>query len=211
MRTLASLFRGLVYTMLVAVVFTLYVKVPIPAHAEIELTTGSVITIVMRPRVNPEQKKCLVQNIYFEGRGESYFGQAMIAHVTLNRVRANQSYWGGKTICGVVRHPNMFSWYSELDDHEMYDEVARQVAEFIADYVLDGRFTPPTELVDADHYLNPETAERKNLCWFRTKLLELGSVERHDYYRSPRNILESSLASIQDAPACRKRKQIAKR
>ena len=45
------------------------------------------------------EQKCLAEAIYFEARGESVQGQAAVAQVILNRVRA-PAY--PKTICGVV-------------------------------------------------------------------------------------------------------------
>jgi spore germination cell wall hydrolase CwlJ-like protein len=42
---------------------------------------------------------CMVQNVYFEARGEDMLGQAAVAHVTLNRVRSPAYPDSG---CGVV-------------------------------------------------------------------------------------------------------------
>jgi len=48
---------------------------------------------------------CLALNIFYEARGESYFGQLAVAHVTLNRVKENNT-----TICKEVFKPKQFSW-----------------------------------------------------------------------------------------------------
>ena len=50
---------------------------------------------------------CMVQNVYFETRGEDALGQAAVAHVTLNRVR-----WPAHPdmVCSVVWQKGQFSW-----------------------------------------------------------------------------------------------------
>lgn len=46
-----------------------------------------------------KQTKCLVDNVYFESKGQPTIGQSAVAHVTLNRV-GRDDY--PTTICGVV-------------------------------------------------------------------------------------------------------------
>ena len=57
----------------------------------------------------PSKKEfhCLVQNVYYEARGESQQGKIAVAHVTLNRTR-NPKF--PKNICEVVYQPGQFSW-----------------------------------------------------------------------------------------------------
>jgi spore germination cell wall hydrolase CwlJ-like protein len=76
-------------------------------------------------RVAAEQRhidlRCLAENVYYEGRGESVAGQHAIAEVTLNRVASTQF---PDTVCDVVheqrwdvvrkRYVGAFSW-TELD------------------------------------------------------------------------------------------------
>src|SRR5262245_47632115 len=47
---------------------------------------------------------CLALAIYFEGGStrEPEIGQRHIARVITERAKANRTYWGGNTICGVV-------------------------------------------------------------------------------------------------------------
>jgi spore germination cell wall hydrolase CwlJ-like protein len=49
---------------------------------------------------------CLVENVYFEARGEDVLGQAAVAYVTLNRVRSPDY---PDTICDVVWQKGQFS------------------------------------------------------------------------------------------------------
>jgi spore germination cell wall hydrolase CwlJ-like protein len=50
---------------------------------------------------------CMVQNVYFETRGKDALGQAVVAHVTLNRVRLPGH---PDTVCSVVRQKGQFAW-----------------------------------------------------------------------------------------------------
>ena len=55
----------------------------------------------------PEEMRCLAENIYHEARGESDAGQMAVALTTLSRVRSH--IWPD-TICGVVYQDRQFSW-----------------------------------------------------------------------------------------------------
>lgn len=48
---------------------------------------------------------CLADNVYHEGRGESRYGQLVIARVTINRAEMHD-----ETICKTVYKPYQFSW-----------------------------------------------------------------------------------------------------
>jgi spore germination cell wall hydrolase CwlJ-like protein len=61
---------------------------------------------------------CMVQNVYFEARGEDALGQAAIAHVTLNRVRS-PAY--PDSVCGVVWQKGQFSWTEDRKSDRMTD------------------------------------------------------------------------------------------
>lgn len=52
-------------------------------------------------------EQCIIANIYFEARGESYRGMQAVAAVTRNRMQ-HKSYKG--TACQVVFAPKQFSW-----------------------------------------------------------------------------------------------------
>lgn len=194
-----------------------------------EVVTGS-IQITVRPAskeltaFEKEELECLERNIYFEARGLPVFHQAMKAYVTLNRVRANKSYWGGNTICGVVYHQivhksgravAMFSWTNLWPwgtKPKMADEVARLTAAFIARYVWEGKFIPPDHLVGADHFLNPRTSEPRNVCEFQRNLIPLEQEADHHYYRSPKNELDRLVLASQPVSApCQKSQKIASR
>lgn len=54
--------------------------------------------------------KCLVDNIYYEARGESFKGQILVAKTVLNRLQ-NKNF--PNTICEIVYQPYQFSWTLE--------------------------------------------------------------------------------------------------
>jgi N-acetylmuramoyl-L-alanine amidase len=56
------------------------------------------------PKLRPYELKCLVDNVYYEARGESIKGQLLVAKVTLNRAKPYGS------ICAAVYEPFQFSW-----------------------------------------------------------------------------------------------------
>lgn len=57
--------------------------------------------------LSKKEFKCLVDNVYYEARGEPLEGQKMVAKVTLNRTK-HPDY--PDSICGVVYQPFQFSW-----------------------------------------------------------------------------------------------------
>lgn len=77
------------------------------------------------------EKKCLVDTIYHEARGESTLGMKAVAYVTLNRVKDPRF---PNTICSVVYQKHQFSWTSM--GLGVTEKVAYQKAEEIAEEVL---------------------------------------------------------------------------
>ena len=57
--------------------------------------------------LSKKEFKCLVDNVYYEARGESIEGQQMVAKVTINRTK-HPDY--PDSICDVVYQPFQFSW-----------------------------------------------------------------------------------------------------
>lgn len=82
---------------------------------------------------------CLVEAVYFEGRGEPVLGQLAIAQVVLNRV-ALPSF--PKTICGVVHHKVdktcAFSYYCDGRTDKMDNETSKQQAIMVASLAFEG-------------------------------------------------------------------------
>lgn len=57
--------------------------------------------------LSKKEFKCLVDNVYYESRGEPLEGQRMVSKVVLNRTKHPKF---PKSICGVVYQPFQFSW-----------------------------------------------------------------------------------------------------
>jgi hypothetical protein len=152
--------------------------------------------------ISTQDVRTLSRNIYWEGTtaGESEDGLRMIGLVTLNRKKANRSYWGGNTIKGVVyarksvrlrngkiRTVCQFSWTC-LTDREPRNERLWNLSWEVADEILAGNFTPPKAFLNTTSYLNPKTARRRNLCEFDRTLVRIGSAspdDQHIFYREP--------------------------
>lgn len=76
------------------------------------------------PLLKSNQLKCLVDNVYYEARGEPIKGQILVARVTLNRAR---DFHDGD-ICKAVYAPYQFSWtkgYKKKPNPEVYERAAK--------------------------------------------------------------------------------------
>lgn len=76
------------------------------------------------PKLRPAQMKCLVDNVYYEARGEPIKGQMLVARVTLNR--AKEEFNGD--ICKAVYAPYQFSWTLEKNRKKPNKEVYANAA-----------------------------------------------------------------------------------
>lgn len=74
------------------------------------LTSSPLLNLPQLQLPSPHQLRCLVQNTYYEARGEPLEGQIAVAQVVLNRVD-HKGY--PKTICGVVYQRKQFSWTAQ--------------------------------------------------------------------------------------------------
>jgi spore germination cell wall hydrolase CwlJ-like protein len=60
--------------------------------------------------ISDRERTCLIRNVFYESRGEPYWGKIAVAQVTWNRVKHGK--WG-QDICRVVYAPGQFSWTVE--------------------------------------------------------------------------------------------------
>lgn len=60
---------------------------------------------------NNREYRCLVRNLYHEGRGENLVGQAFVVKTVLNRVRDTKH---PHSVCRVVYQNKQFSWVNQL-------------------------------------------------------------------------------------------------
>jgi N-acetylmuramoyl-L-alanine amidase len=79
---------------------------------------------------------CLALAIYFEARGEPLEGQVAVAQVIINWVESPDF---PNTICGVVKQPHQFSFYSDSIPNEPRNAQAWNLAQSIAEVVIEGR------------------------------------------------------------------------
>ena len=103
-----------------------------------------------------DNRDVLIRTVWGEARGEPEEGMAAIAHVVLNRVRA-QRYWG-RTISAVCQKPYQFSCWNANDPNRaqilqlVVGDVRVQQVSRIVDLVLGNRLADPTD--GATHYHN---------------------------------------------------------
>lgn len=127
----------------------------------------------------PAERKCLALAVYFESRAESIEGQQAVAAVVLNRVRSEKF---PDNICAVVhegagqRHRCQFSWYCDGRSDKPRDGSAWEQAVAIADSVIDGEVSDPTD--GALYYHNTRVKPK-----WRKKLTKTAAIDNHIFYR----------------------------
>jgi len=148
---------------------------------------------MMIPKIefSEEDRVCLANNIYFEGRSESTAGQIAIGAVTIKRV-IDRAF--PNTICGVVKqtrrklpnglsvlHKCQFSWYCDGKPDTPTEKQAYIKAQLIADMLLskDSLIIDPTN--GADHYHADYVAPP---VWTQ-KMVEVAKIDTHVFYTSP--------------------------
>lgn len=150
----------------------------------------------------------LAKNVYWEAlaANEPELSSRMVAHVTIQRAKANKSYWGGQDIYDVVYARKaksngivvcQFTWTCKAAAKKEPGVSAKwELAMKIASDELAGKFTPPAQLAGATSYLNPEYSGRRNICDFKTKLILLGKAEpasQHVFYRVPQGTIDKEV------------------
>lgn len=128
-----------------------------------------------------KQQRCLAEGIYFEARGEPELGQAAVAQVILNRVRA-PAY--PDTICGVVyqnkswRNRCQFSFACDGITNNVRSLPAWRSAVRIARQVTDGEIWLE-DVGDSTHYY----AEYVSPGWAK-RMKKVDKIGAHIFYRT---------------------------
>jgi hypothetical protein len=139
------------------------------------------------------QTLCHAKGIYWETRSQSFDGMWAASYVMHNRAKANRSYWGGKTLCGVVYQIDdktaQFSWVldRELTKREpssFEDKTAWQMS-VLAARLVEWTGYSLRGFEEATSYMNPSIADPKQRCWFYEHLVSLGFVGDHEFFREP--------------------------
>jgi spore germination cell wall hydrolase CwlJ-like protein len=123
---------------------------------------------------NEEDRYCLAQNIYFEARGESLLGQALVGWVTLNRVQ-NSDF--PEDICTVVWQKGQFSWTHDGKSDRPRNKESWAAAQIVADEVIQayGVERDPTEGATYFH------ADSVNPSWAKS-FERVVRIDNHIFY-----------------------------
>ncbi|MDF1599589.1 cell wall hydrolase [Mesorhizobium sp. YIM 152430] len=141
-----------------------WMKMPLPPHV-----------------FSDKEQKCLAEGIYFEARGEEVKGQAAVAQVILNRVRA-PAY--PNTICGVVyqnrtwRNRCQFSFACDGTKPRVTSAPHYKLASDVAMAVTAGKIFLP-EVGSSTHYHATYVSPR----WART-MDKVKKIGLHIFYRT---------------------------
>ena len=131
--------------------------------------------------LSKKEQRCLAEGIYFEARGEPKAGQAAVAQVILNRVRA-PSFPG--SVCGVVyqnrhwRNRCQFSFACDGIRDRIRSRRHWTIAQDIAKAVADGRVWF-RDVGSSTHY----HADYVNPRWNR-RMEKVATIGRHIFYRT---------------------------
>jgi spore germination cell wall hydrolase CwlJ-like protein len=121
-------------------------------------------------KITHDDVDTLARTIYGEARGENMLGKRAVAHVILNRVKANS--WWGKTIAGVCRYKWQFSCWNKNDPNRPkllavgLGDAAFRECMMAALLAVSGQRPDPTS--GATHYhtksVSPKWAEGQKPC-----------------------------------------------
>lgn len=126
------------------------------------------------------ERRCLVEGIYYEARGENAKGQLAVAEVVLNRVLSGRY---PSTICGVVFQGAstgrcQFSFACDNSMKHPRNKVAWRKAQRLAHYVLSGQVNKSiigTATYYHATYVSP---------YWAPSMVEVAKIGQHVFYRS---------------------------
>lgn len=116
---------------------------------------------------------CLAATIAYEARGESLEGKIAVAQVVLNRVKNPNR---PRTICGVVKEPNQFSWVKSIRNPFSNWKLISSEFELASD-ILNGEYDDVTNGAEYFHTKDVKPGWTKNL----QKIKNIGS---HRFYKN---------------------------
>ena len=150
-----------------------------------------VLLLVIGYEAYGDDRKCLIENIYFEARGQGQAGWLAVAQVTQNRVDDRRF---PNTVCEVVkqgltyasgdpiRNKCQFSWYCDgKSDKPKNTKVYNEISELV-NYIYDVKGQPNHELLDITDGATHYHADYVSPAWkkSKTKTTEIGD---HIFYR----------------------------
>ena len=176
--------------------------------AQVPETGRAPIQIQTRDIVAETDLYCMTLAIYFEGGStfEPEIGQRHIARVITERAKADRSYWGGKTICGVVFYKRkgvcQFSFAClPIARRTPRKNVLWQASEAVAVDALAGRNDDPDASIR--YYMNAELSALKNVCAFRKQFVRVTKAGTHEFFREASAEERATLAKT-NPEACRR-------
>lgn len=183
--------------------------------ASVPETGRAPIQIQSRDIVAETDLYCMTLAIYFEG-GSTYepeIGQRHIARVITERAKADRSYWGGKTICGVVFYKRkgvcQFSFAClPIARRTPRKNMLWQASEAVAVDALAGRNDDPDASIR--YYMNAELSALKNVCAFRKQFVRVTKAGTHEFFREASAEERATLAKT-NPEACRRYAELLKK
>lgn len=144
-------------------------------------------------QLSPAERDKMIRVVIGEAGAEPYEGKAAVAHVILNRAKANSREFGGGTVDQVIEKPNAFEpWTNRATraalERESPTSKKYQQAAQIVDAVLAGQVADPTK--GATFFYSPSAqaamiakgSKRSAVPVFATPEAETAKIGRHVFY-----------------------------
>lgn len=130
-------------------------------------------------------KEILAQTVYHEARGESEDGWKGVAHVIMNRSKANKSYWGGNSVASVCKQPGQFECWNKGRNTEITEWSRYNNIKQITDRIYDGHDS--YDLTEgADHYNNPSKEGYPGWTGNCDRKMKIGN---HQFYKTKKQFM----------------------
>lgn len=191
---LKNMLGGLISLSVVAFMAEIYIshnaEASVNSDAQVTFSDSMITlpktTLTLYDVISDSDFQCLVQNVYFEARGESALAQRAVAWVTMNRVFSEQF---PNSVCGVVhqaRHDSQgnplrnqcqFSWYCDGKSDTPTDAEALAQAEEMTREVLVNYFDRP-DPTEGSVYFH---ADYVSPSW-RRSFNRVVQIDKHIFY-----------------------------
>lgn len=109
-----------------------------------------------KPSTVERELKCLTDNIFNEGSGESEQGQKGIGMITINRAKSKTKQFK-HTICGAVYQEGQFSWVAvnpTIKDLTTYSKISVIAKELYNEYYIKGNVPKDLDILKTVMYFS---------------------------------------------------------
>ena len=145
----------------------------IPSFISTQFVDRTLQVVKARVQLQKSELKCLVDNAYYEARGEGVVGMLLVTKVVINRAVASKTSY-----CSVVYKRKQFSWTENTYLRTISKKDRDAIEVLILDLVNgDLNHVIPKQLLNAVFYHNTSVQP-----YWTTSVKRLGSWNNHVFY-----------------------------